>query len=1152
VATLSEKEKEAHIFEDLAENPLVSLPVLADNGCIITLDKKSIDIRRDGKEVMKGYREKKTGLWRVKIADDTTEDETIREAANNNGIEHKVNSLMPEGTIAEVVRFIHKSLNSPTSTTLIKAINNGNLAGFPAMTETNIKRYLPKSEETCLGHLDQKRKGSKSTKPKIVKEETIAPKEEIATTISDGKTNFIYAAIVNTDNNNGIEQTGKIFTDQTGKFPAFSSRGYNYILVLYDYDSNAILAEPIKSRKQDEIVKAYKALHAYLTKRGLRPKLQKLDNEASKLLRDEMDTLDVNWQLVPPHIHRRNSAERAIRTFKNHFLAGLAGTDPDFPMHLWDRLVSQTTTTLNLLRNSRINPRLSAEAQLNGQFDYNRTPLAPIGIKVIIHEKPGQKKTWDPHGALGWYLGMAKHHYRCWRIYVTKKASERIGDTVEFFPHNAKMPTLSSADMANRAAIALTEALKNPAPAAPFIPTSLSTIKALDDLAEIFRNSLSATETASPRVGKTDNASPRVKKEENIFQPEHRYPTRHRAYAVQALAANEMLRTSIDDNKIKIDEVPETCILDLMNAIVDPTTGALMEYRHLIANERTKATWETACSNEFGRLMSGLKRGIKGTETMHFINANQVPAGRKVTYARFCCNYRPQKIDEPNRVRITVGGDRLPYEGNVSTKTADLTTIKCLFNSVVSTKNARFCVGDVKNFYLNTPMDRPEYMRIPIKYIPQEIIDEYNASKFIKDGYIYVEIVKGMYGLKQAGLIANQLLEKRLAKYGFAPTKHTHGLWRHETRPIQFALVVDDFGIEYTNEADAQYLLDALDHHYEAVSKDWNGSIFCGISLKWDYKNRTVDLSMPGYINKVLHKFQHRKPTRPVNQPHKHVEPTYGAKIQYAEEPDDSRKLNKEEITEIMQIVGSLLYYARTIDSTLLVALSDIASAQSKGTEETQKAARKLLDYCATHPEAKIRYKGSQMALHIHSDASYLSAPKARSRVGGHFYLGNKAKSQHPNMHNGAILSIAGILKNVMSSAAEAEFGGLFINSREGENIRTTLEELGHKQTEPTPIATDNSTASGIANETIKQQRSKAMDMRFYWIRDRITQKHFLVYWYPGKLNLADYHTKHHASKHHQRVRSTYLQEHDSPTDIPTESPGGLRGCVESTGKARP
>ena len=114
-------------------------------------------------------------------------------------------------------------------------------------------------------------------------------------------------------------------------------------------------------------------------------------------------------------------------------------------------------------------------------------------------------------------------------------------------------------------------------------------------------------------------------------------------------------------------------------------------------------------------------------------------------------------------------------------------------------------------------MDTPEYMRIPIKYIPKEIIDEYDASKFIKDGYIYVEIVNGIYGLKQLGLIENQLLETRLSKYRFSPTKHTHGLWRHETHPIQFALVVDDFGIGYTNKADAQYLLNTLDHHYEAA-----------------------------------------------------------------------------------------------------------------------------------------------------------------------------------------------------------------------------------------------------------------------------------------------------------------------------------------------
>jgi hypothetical protein len=102
-----------------------------------------------------------------------------------------------------------------------------------------------------------------------------------------------------------------------------------------------------------------------------------------------------------------------------------------------------------------------------------------------------------------------------------------------------------------------------------------------------------------------------------------------------------------------------------------------------------------------------------------------------------------------------------------------------------------------------------------------------------------------------------------------------------------------------------------------------------------------------------------------------------------------------------MAIVGSLLYYGRALDNTLLTALTDLSSAQAKGTEATNAAACKLLDYCATHPDAKIRYHGSQMALKIHSDASYLSASKAHSRVGGHFYLGNYSKSPNPHMHNG-------------------------------------------------------------------------------------------------------------------------------------------------------
>jgi hypothetical protein len=141
-------------------------------------------------------------------------------------------------------------------------------------------------------------------------------------------------------------------------------------------------------------------------------KIHWLDNEASEELKQFNNSKHIEFQLVPPHMHRRNAAERAIRTLKNHFVAGLCSTDTRFPMHLWDRLLEQALITLNLLRPSRRDPKISAYNMLEGTFDYNKTPLAPPGTKVIIHEKPQQRKTWDPHGTEGWYLGPAMEHYR--------------------------------------------------------------------------------------------------------------------------------------------------------------------------------------------------------------------------------------------------------------------------------------------------------------------------------------------------------------------------------------------------------------------------------------------------------------------------------------------------------------------------------------------------------------------------------------------------------------------------------------------------------------------------------------------------------------------------------------------------------------------
>jgi hypothetical protein len=205
----------------------------------------------------------------------------------------------------------------------------------------------------------------------------------------------------------------------------------------------------------------------------------------------------------------------------------------------------------------------------------------------------------------------------------------------------------------------------------------------------------------------------------------------------------------------------------------------------------------------------------------------------------------------------------------------------------------------------------------------------------------------------------------------------------------------------------------------------------------------------------------------------------------------------------------------------MLVALGTIAAQQANGTEATADAIVQLLNYCATHPVSTIRYQASDMILRIHSNASYLSKAKARSRSGGRFYLGDKS-SNKPDVNNGAILTPSIIMRNVMSSAAEAECGALFNNTKDGVALHNTLAGMGHPQP-TTPVQVDNSTTHGFANKQIRKRKSKSMDMRFYWIQDRVEQQQFHVYWRPGQTNLADYFTKHHSPAHHRRERATYL-----------------------------
>ena len=164
---------------------------------------------------------------------------------------------------------------------------------------------------------------------------------------------------------------------------------------------------------------------------------------------------------------------------------------------------------------------------------------------------------------------------------------------------------------------------------------------------------------------------------------------------------------------------------------------------------------------ELGRLAQGTRNGEKGTDTIKFIRPSAIPTGKKATYIRIVVDIRPnKKVKE--RVRLTIGGDQVDYQGEVTTRTADLTTVKMHLNSTISTPEANFMGLDLKNFYLNTPLDEHMFVRLAIKYIPKKFMDEYNLWDLEVNGFLYMEVMKGMYWLPQAGRLANLLLKERL------------------------------------------------------------------------------------------------------------------------------------------------------------------------------------------------------------------------------------------------------------------------------------------------------------------------------------------------------------------------------------------------------
>lgn len=311
--------------------------------------------------------------------------------------------------------------------------------------------------------------------------------------------------------------------------------------------------------------------------------------------------------------------------------------------------------------------------------------------------------------------------------------------------------------------------------------------------------------------------------------------------------------------------------------------GSQLTYAKAIRGKE-QLQWRVAEEEEFARRFL--------SKTMRPIHGKDQPSDRRGDTSY----YNPQikeKYDSLGnktfRVRGTIGGDRINYPGETSADTAAMPVVKLLLQSVIS-DDVKWMTLDIKDYYLNTPLLRPEYIRIQHKLILDAVITKHLLQPYMTNNSILFEVNQGMYGLPQAGYLAQQRLITHLAKHEYHETS-TPCLFRHSSNGTTFALVVDDFRVKYSTKEAADHLIAALRELYE-IKIDWTGAKYIGFTIQFSREHKTVTLSMPAYITKVLERFPPSTP-HGASSPSIYTPPSYGARSQPATEDVCHRSLQQ-------------------------------------------------------------------------------------------------------------------------------------------------------------------------------------------------------------------------------------------------------------------
>ena len=918
MAQLPSSALNTHVFpDDQLKIGLLGTPQLCDHDLTVVYSKEKVTVLSPtGTLLLEQPRSGTSSLWHINTIPTTP--------ANIPSSLSCFNVYPIPADNAAICLYWQRCFGSPTKSSFIRAAHRQSFAKlFPLLTPKFISKNYQHTAATAIGHLNRHRKNQHSTQPPV-----------------SGPSQQLHPKLLISF----YQPTRANYSDATGTF-----LGTNlHFLIMYHQDSNYINAIALHDYSAASYHTAYMeglALYQRAKPDGsFIPHIEYADNAMTKAYIAAMKKHKIEVQLVPPSNHRANNAERAVQTFKNHFISSLATCDPLYPAPAAENILPTVKLTLNLLRASNISG-LSAHEEMHGPFDSNRYHLHPIGTRVITLDAPENRPSFAPHGVEGFYIGPAMQHYRCHEIYCPHSKAIRTSDSVSWLPFEriipkyatlpeeifAGEPTPIHPTIANTTHLTSSQGVASPNDDTPWVPIT---------------NSQGANTILEPP---TPSTPPHSFCPDDIISS---VPTPH-------TIADHPFSSPSPIN------APQANFVHYSKAIRGP------DYQH----------WQDSMHAEIVRLFITTKTALYRPD----LTIDTIPSDARVGNANPVIKKKENKIDPSQieyRTRLTfheINRKRTPTTNTsieppiiepriTASSTIDSLAVKLLYNSIVSDHEAIFSSIDVKDWYLNSSCDTAFLL------IRNGILDE--KSKILlgtthlpDNASLVIEVNNVVYGMDDAGRISQLELVNHLAKDDFHMCPHTPGLFYHATRPnIRFTTWADDFGIK-SNPAsgDFEFLCDVLKKKYP-ITAHKTATKYLGMNIDLvrhvDPSKDTLTCSMPGFVKESLAELGFVRTFSP-KSPSIYIAPKFGGTTQ-DESIDTSPPATAEQQTHLRTAIGKFRWYGDAVDPILVTPLSKMANQQSAPTENTMSELSRFLNYVDQFPNAQLTFKPSNMQLYIH------------------------------------------------------------------------------------------------------------------------------------------------------------------------------------------